>query len=291
MSGFKRITIVGVGLLGGSLAKACRERKLVERIVGFGRNAQRVQRAVDHKVVDVGTTDIEMAVADADLVVLCSPVNTLADRLQEMAPHLKDGCVVTDVGSVKGPVVKALDEAIPDNAFYVGSHPIAGGEKSGFDASTADLYEGAQCIVTPTGKTNADAQQRIIEFWEQVGMRVEILDADEHDVIYAAVSHLPHVVAYALMNTVGAVSTPSHSEVLSLSAGGLRDITRIASSDPVMWRDICLANRDHLLDLIGKFENTLGEIRSQIERGDGEGLKTTFKNANGHRSSLVGTDA
>jgi len=291
MSGFKQITIIGVGLLGGSLAKACRERKLVERIVGFGRMEKRVQRAIDHGVVDEGTTDMKTAVENADLVVLCSPVGTLAARLREMAPHLKKGCVVTDVGSVKGPVVTQLDAVIPDGTFYVGSHPIAGGEKSGFDASSADLYEGAQCIVTPTDKTDADALKRIIQFWEQVGMQVETLDADEHDTIYAAVSHLPHVVAYALMNTVGSVSTPSHDEVLSLSAGGLRDITRIASSDPVMWRDICLANREPLLDLIGRFEATLEEIRTQIERGDGEALKTTFENANGHRNTLAGMDA
>lgn len=291
MSGFKQITIIGVGLLGGSLAKACRERKLVERIVGFGRKEKRVQRAIESGVVDEGTTDVKVAVENADLVVLCSPVGTLAARLREMAPYLKKGCVVTDVGSVKGPVVSQLDAVIPEGVFYVGSHPIAGGEKSGFEASSADLYEGAQCVVTPTDKTHPDAMKRIVQFWEQVGMQVVTLNADEHDTIYAAVSHLPHVVAYALMNTVGAVNTPNHDEVLSLSAGGLRDITRIASSDPVMWRDICLANRDSLLDLIGRFENTLEDIRTQIERGDGDALKETFKNANGYRSTLAGIDA
>lgn len=291
MNAFKQMTIIGVGLLGASLAKVCRERKLVERIVGFGRNAENLKRAEQQNVIDHGTTVIEDAVAESDLVVLCSPVGTIAERFREMAPHLKAGCIVTDVGSVKAPLVRDIEPMVPDAVHYVPAHPIAGAEQSGLDAATVDLYEGARCIVTPTSKTNPQAVERIHAFWQDVGMRVQVLDAGEHDFVYGAVSHLPHVVAFALINTVGQLKTSDQEDILNLSAGGLRDITRIASSDPVMWRDICLANKTHVLDLIDRFQDALGEIKQRIEQDDAAGLKESFKNANGHRGKLVGNNS
>ncbi|MCF8719314.1 prephenate dehydrogenase [Nitrospina gracilis] len=291
MQPFSKITIIGVGLLGASLAKVCKERKLADNIAGFGRSADNLKRAGEQGVIDHGTTDLKDAVAGADLVVLCSPVASIADRFREMAPHLSAGCLVTDVGSVKAPLVRDIEPLLPEGVHYVPAHPIAGAEKSGLDASTADLYEGARCILTPTENTDPAALERIQKFWEAVGMRVQILTADEHDFIYGAVSHLPHVVAFALINAIGQLKTSDQEDILNLSAGGLRDITRIASSDPVMWRDICLANKTHVLDLIGRFSQSLEDIRKQIEQGDGAGLEKSFKNANGHRGKLVGQNS
>lgn len=288
MERFQQMTIIGVGLLGASLAKVCRQRKLVEAIVGFGRSADTLKRAELQNVIDRGTTDLKDAVADADLVVLCSPVGAIVPRFLEMAPHLKPGCIVTDVGSVKGMLVREIEPALPEGVRYVPAHPIAGAEKSGLDAATVDLYEGARCILTPTAKTDPGALERIRKFWQDVGMRVQLLDADEHDFIYGAVSHLPHVVAFALINTIGQIKTGSQEDILSLSAGGLRDITRIASSDPVMWRDIFLANKEHMLDLIGRMEETLAHIKDLIAAGEGAALEECFKNANNHRGKLVG---
>lgn len=290
MERFEQITIIGVGLLGASLAKVCRKRQLVNTIVGFGRNADTLKRAEAQNVIDRGTTDLKDAVKDADLVVLCSPVGAIVDRCREMAPHLKSGCLVTDVGSVKAPLVRDIEPLLPDGVPYVPAHPIAGAEKSGLDAATDDLYDGARCILTPTAKTDAGALERVRKFWQDVGMQVQTLDAEEHDFIYGAVSHLPHVVAFALINTVGQIKTGTQEDILSLSAGGLRDITRIASSDPVMWRDIFLANKTHVLELIGRLEETLGHIKHLIEAGDAGALEECFKNANNHRGKLVGQE-
>ena len=290
MERFSQITIIGVGLLGASLAKVCRARNLVDTIVGFGRNADTLKRAEQQKVIDRGTTDLKDAVQEADLVVLCSPVGAIASRFREMAPHLKSGCIVTDVGSVKAPLVRDIEPAVPEGVHYVPAHPIAGAEKSGLDAATADLYEGARCILTPTPETDPGALEHVRKFWQDVGMHVQLLDAGEHDFIYGAVSHLPHVVAFALINTVGQIKTGSQEDLLSLSAGGLRDITRIASSDPVMWRDIFLANKTHVVELIGRLEETLGHIKELIEAGDAQALEECFKNANNHRGKLVGQE-
>lgn len=290
MERFEQITIIGVGLLGASLAKVCRKRQLVNTTVGFGRNADTLQRAEAQNVIDRGTTDLKDAVKDADLVVLCSPVGAIVDRCREMAPHLKSGCLVTDVGSVKAPLVRDIEPLLPDGVHYVPAHPIAGAEKSGLDAATDDLYDGARCILTPTAKTDPGALERVRKFWQDVGMQVQALDAEEHDFIYGAVSHLPHVVAFALINTVGQIKTGTQEDILCLSAGGLRDITRIASSDPVMWRDIFLANKDNVLELIGRLEETLGHIKHLIEAGDAGALEECFKNANNHRGKLVGQE-
>jgi len=284
---FEKITIIGVGLLGASLAKACKERGLVGEIAGYGRNRENLEKARQLKIIDHCPADLAEAVKDADLIVLCTPVSTLVPLLQNMASAVRPGTLITDVGSVKGPVVKGIDQLMPEGVFFVGSHPIAGGENSGLEASTANLYQDAKCIVTPTTATDKTALEKISALWKAVGMKVISLSTDEHDFIFGAVSHLPHIVAYALMNTLGALKTPDGCEVTAYSGAGLRDITRIASSDPVMWRDICLSNRDHLLNLIDEFQQKLEEIRHTIEKGDGEELKKEFMDANKYRLSVI----
>lgn len=284
---FKKMTVIGVGLLGASLAKACKERGLVEEIVGYGRNRENLEKAKSLKIIDHCPADLTEAVKDADLVVLCTPVSTLVPLMQNMASAVRPGTLITDVGSVKEPVVSGIDKLVPEGVFFVGSHPIAGGENSGLEASTANLYQDARCIVTPTDATDKTALEKISALWQAVGMKVVSLSAEEHDFVFGAVSHLPHIVAYALMNTLGALKTPDGREVTTYSGAGLRDITRIASSDPVMWRDICLSNREHSLNLIDLFQNKLEEIRSTIERSDGEELKNEFTAANKYRLSVI----
>jgi prephenate dehydrogenase len=283
---FRKMTVVGVGLLGASLAKACKERGLVEEIVGHGRNRENLEKAKSLKIIDHYCADLSEAVNDADLIVLCTPVSTIVPLIKNMISEIRPGTLITDVGSVKDPVVSEADKLIPDGNF-VGSHPIAGGENSGLEASTADLYQDAKCIVTPTEATNKTALEKINALWQAVGMNVIRLSAEEHDFIFGAVSHLPHIVAYALMNTLGALRTKDDREVTAFSGAGLKDITRIASSDPVMWRDICLSNRKHSLDLIDLFQIKLDEIRSIIEKGDGQTLKNEFIAANNYRLKVI----
>jgi prephenate dehydrogenase len=284
---FNKITVVGVGLLGASLAKACKERGLANEISGYGRNRENLEKARTLKIIDYYSTDLSEAVKNADLIVLCTPVSAIAPLIQNMIADIRPGTLITDVGSVKDPIVREVEKLIPEGIYFIGSHPIAGGENSGLEASAANLYEGAQCIVTPTSKTDKKALEKISALWQAVGMDVTSLSPDEHDFIFGAVSHLPHIVAYALMNTLGALKTQNDHEVITFSGTGLKDITRIASSNPVMWRDICLSNRDHSLDLIDRFLVKLNEIRSIIEKGDGQGLESKFIAANKYRLKVI----
>ncbi len=284
---FGKMTIIGVGLLGASLAKACKERDLVEEVVGYGRNRENLEKARALKIIDHCPADLAEAVKDADLIVLCTPVTTIIPLIQNMIASIRPGALITDVGSVKEPIVKEAEKLVPKGVFFVGSHPIAGGENSGLEASTANLYQGAKCIVTPTDKTNNSALEKISALWQAVGMQIINLSAEEHDFVFGAVSHLPHIVVYALMNTLGSLRTQDNREVTAFSGAGLKDITRIASSDPVMWRDICLSNRNHSLDLIDRFQNKLDEIRSTIEKGDGQALKEEFMAANKYRLNVI----
>ncbi|MEE9258402.1 MAG: prephenate dehydrogenase/arogenate dehydrogenase family protein [Nitrospinaceae bacterium] len=284
---FDNITIIGVGLIGGSLARACKQRGLVETITGFGRNRANLEKAVSLKFINRYSTDIKEAVKDADLVVLCSPVGTLVPRVREMLPALKEGCIVTDAGSVKTSVVREIDALMPGSVLYVGAHPIAGGERSGIKASAPNLFDGAACIVTPTEKTDQEALKKVLKFWEAVGMRTHTMDTEEHDYIFGAVSHLPHIVAYALMNTIGELKTNNQQPITLFSGGGLKDITRIASGDPVMWRDIFLANKQPTIELLGQFRDTLDQLKVWIEKEDGESLKQAFTEANKYRFNLV----
>ena len=284
---FKKMTVIGVGLLGASLAKACRKYNLVEEILGYGRNLENLKKAKSLGVIDYYAGDLREAVKDCDLIVLCTPVSSIIPLIESLLPHLEVGAVITDVGSVKGPLVHEADKLMPEGIFFVGSHPIAGGEKSGLEASREDLYCGAKCILTPTVKTNTQALEKVGALWESVGMDNLILDADEHDFVFGAVSHLPHIVAYALMNTLGALKTNQDHEVTGYSGAGLKDITRIASGDPVMWRDICLLNQKHSLDLINRFQKKLNEISSLIEKNDGQALEEAFSAANKYRMKVI----
>lgn len=285
---YEQVTILGVGLLGASIAKAMRHEGLTGKIIGHGRNEENLKKAVELKIIDSGSSDIKSAVENSDLIIMCVPVGRMASLASEFVPWIKKGCHITDVGSVKGSLVEALEKIIDESAHFIGSHPLAGGEKSGLSASHKDLFDGARCIITPTVKSNSDALNKISILWEKIGMKVSTMDAEEHDQALGAVSHLPHVVAYALMNTVGDLKTSDDEKYLSFSAGGLRDTTRIASSDPVMWRDICTHNSKQLLKCIDQFQESLGMIKEYIEKEEGGKLEESFKSANEHRLKLTG---
>lgn len=281
-----RMAVVGVGLIGGSLARALREKNEVGEIVGIGRTEKNLRKAVELGVIDSYSLDPGVGVVGADLVFLATPVCSITRVLASIRPFLAPGCVVTDGGSVKSGVVSACESLLPEGAYFVGAHPIAGTEKSGVEASFASLYAGKRCIVTPTCHTNADALAKVARMWEIAGSEVVFMDADKHDRLVAAISHLPHMVAYALVNAVEGYDKLDEN-IIKYSAGGFRDFTRIASSDPAMWRDIALMNRDGILELMDFFTEYLMQLRSLIEKGDSSGLEDFFARSKQSRDALL----
>lgn len=280
------IAIVGVGLIGGSLARCVRERGLASRIIGLGRGTENLRKAVELGVVDTAETDFARGIGDADLVVLATPVRSLVGLLGRTAALVRPGAVVTDVGSVKGPILREAAERFPPPCRFVGGHPVAGTEHSGVEASFAALFENRRCILTPTADTDPEALQLVSALWRAAGSEVVFLDADLHDRIMGFVSHLPHLIAYALVNTVRD-SEERQGNLLDFTAGGFRDFTRIASSLPEMWRDICLLNREVLLEAIGSFSRTLAALRDRIASGDGTALEESFRLARDLRGRLL----
>ncbi|GFE57901.1 prephenate dehydrogenase/arogenate dehydrogenase family protein [Geobacter sp. AOG1] len=282
----QRLCIIGVGLIGGSLARILREKGEVGEVVGVGRGEANLQRAVELGVIDRYETDPVAGVAGADLVFLATPVCSIASVLARIAPHLAPGCIVTDGGSVKGEIVSACEALMPAGAFFVGGHPIAGTENSGVEASFASLYQGRRCIITPTVATDPLAQQKVVRMWELTGSEVVLMDVEKHDRVLAAISHLPHMVAYALVNAVGGYDRFEEG-ILPYSAGGFRDFTRIASSDPAMWRDIALMNREGILEMMDFFSRYLAELRSLVEKRDGAGLEAFFARSKEQRDAIL----
>jgi prephenate dehydrogenase len=282
---FSRIAVIGVGLIGGSLAMTAKEKGLCRTVVGIGRRESSLQQALECGAIDSYTLDIKEGVSDADLIVLATPLSVFPAHLQAMRSSLKKEALVTDVGSVKKEVVCQAD-ALLHNPF-VGAHPIAGTEKSGVSAASADLFAGARCIITPSPKTATAALEKVEKFWEAMGSHVIRMAPDDHDQIMAAVSHLPHVVAFALVNSVAKIQLGEY-EAISFTGGGFKDFTRIASSHPIMWRDICLENRTYLLQAIERLEKEIGKLKQHIIDKSGEDLSKDFQLAKATRDRLVG---
>lgn len=266
----ERLAVVGVGLLGGSVARAARVRGLARRIVGVGREPSRLESAIRDGTLDAATADLAEAVREADVVVLAAPVLVNEALLARLWPLVPDGAVVTDVGSTKRGIVTAAERlAAQRPVAFVGSHPMAGSERSGYGASRADLLEGALVVVTPTETTPTSALKRVTELWERCGARVTTLDPDTHDRAVAAVSHLPQVVARALVDAVARFEPAA----LDVAGRGFRDTTRIAASDPVIWREILIANRDAVTASLAAFRAALDDLEHAIQTGDGETLE------------------
>jgi len=279
------LAIIGVGLIGGSFARDLRALGLVREIVGYGRSLGNLQLAVELGVLDRVAANARDAVMGADLIVIAVPVGSIGAVLQEIAPAIGATAVVTDVGSVKQSVIGAARAALGERfASFVPGHPIAGTENSGVGASLEGLFRGRRVILTPTAGTDTGAAAHVYGLWQAVGAQVVSMDAAEHDRILAASSHLPHMVAYALMDML--VRMDEHRQIFEYSAGGLHDTTRVAGSDGVMWRDIVLANREALLSVLRQYHDDIGEMIDAIERGDGQWLLETFQRARRGREML-----
>ena len=286
MALFKRMAVIGVGLIGGSLARILREKGAVSEVVGIGRGEANLKRGVELGVLDSYSLDPREGVRGADLVFVATPVCSIPAVVELIAPFLAPGCIVTDGGSVKEFVVSACEPLMPPGTFFVGGHPIAGTEHSGVEASFATLYQGKRCIVTPTDKTDAAALEKVVELWKIAGSAVPLMDPVQHDRVVAAISHLPHMVAYSLVNAVDGYDRFG-GELLAFSAGGFRDFTRIASSDPVMWRDIALTNREAILETMDFFSGYLEKLRSLVAEGDAAGLESFFLNSKQKRDAIL----
>ena len=284
---WQKITLVGVGLLGGSLGLAIKERKLAAKVDGFVRRSASIAECEKLGVVDHVTRDLKRAVADADLVILCTPIGRMTELVKEMVPELKKGAIVTDVGSVKEGVVNELEPLVASRgAQFVGSHPMAGGEKMGVAASRGDLFVNSLCIVTPSRNSDEAAVEKVCEFWKSVGARLLTLAPGAHDDLVSRSSHLPHVVAAELANYV---LSPVHpKEQAMVCANGFRDTTRIASGSPEMWRDIAIANRENLGRVLGVFIEDLQEFRLALENGDVKAIEEFFEKAKQRRDKWCG---
>jgi cyclohexadieny/prephenate dehydrogenase len=284
---FPKVALIGFGLIGGSIARAARAQGLAGEIVTTARSAKTRARVAELGIVDAVLETNAEAVKDADLVILCIPVGACGPVAQEIAAHLKPGAIVSDVGSVKGAVVREMAPHLPEGVHFVPAHPVAGTEHSGPDSGFAELFINRWCILTPPEGTDSQAVERLGAFWAGLGARVETMTPDHHDMVLAITSHLPHLIAYTIVGTADELEGVTQSEVLKFSAGGFRDFTRIAASDPIMWRDVFLTNKDAVLEMLGTFNEDLSKLTRAIRRGDGEALFEHFTRTRAIRRGIV----
>jgi len=284
---FERLALIGVGLIGSSIARAARARGAVRTIAATSRSAATRRRVIELKLADEVTQTNAAAVKDADLVIVCVPVGQCGAVAAEIGAHLNAGALVSDVGSVKAQVVRDMAPHLPAHVDFVPAHPVAGTEYSGPDAGFAELFVNRWCILTPTERGNASAVARLSAFWEALGANVETMSAEHHDLVLAITSHVPHLIAYTIVGTADDLETVTRSEAIKFSAGGFRDFTRIAASDPTMWRDVFLANRDAVLDMLGRFNEDLAMLARAIRWGDGDALYDLFTRTRAIRRGIV----
>ncbi|MBW8786912.1 prephenate/arogenate dehydrogenase family protein [Rhizobium leguminosarum] len=284
---FDRIALIGIGLIGSSLAYDIRRLGLAREIVVATRSPDTLKRAEELGLGDRYTTSSQDAVKDADLVIVSVPVGASESVAKEISGSLKPGAVVTDVGSTKASVIAQMLPHMPDNVHFIPGHPLAGTEKSGPDAGFPGLFEGRWCIFTPVADTDETALKRLRSFWEALGSKVDEMDAEHHDKVLAIVSHLPHIIAYNIVGTADDLETVTESEVIKYSASGFRDFTRLAASDPTMWRDVCLHNRDAILEMLARFSEDLAYLQRAIRWGEGDKIFELFTRTRAIRRSIV----
>ena len=284
---FDRLALIGAGLIGSSIARAVRLQGTARTIAATARTAATRKRIVELGLADrVFETSAETVIG-ADLVIVCIPVGQCGAVAAEIAPQLRPGAVVSDVGSVKGSVVRDMAPHLPAHVHFVPAHPVAGTENSGPDAGFAELFVNRWCILTPPPAADAAAVERLAEFWRRLGANVDTMSPEHHDLVLAITSHLPHLIAYTIVGTADELGEVTQSEVLKFSAGGFRDFTRIAASDPTMWRDVFLTNRDAVLEMLGTFNEDLAKLTRAIRRGDGEALFGQFSRTRTIRRGIV----
>lgn len=284
---FERLALIGVGLIGSSIARAARERGVVRTIAASARTEATRKRVVELKLADDVFASNAEAARDADLVIVCVPVGACGAVAKEIAPALKPGAVVSDVGSVKAAIVRDMAPHLPKDVHFVPAHPVAGTEHSGPDAGFAELFDNRWCILTPANGTDPNAVERLRAFWTALGSNVEIMDAAHHDMVLAITSHVPHLIAYNIVGTAAHLGEVTQSEVIKFSAGGFRDFTRIAASDPTMWRDVFLHNKEAVLEMLGRFSEDLSVLTRAIRYGDGKTLFDLFTRTRAIRRSII----
>ena len=284
---FDRVALIGIGLIGSSLAHVMRRQKLAGEITGYARSESTRAKALELGLVDHVFPTAAEAVRDADLVILCSPVGTYGALAEEIGPALKPGAILTDVGSVKGAVVRDVLPHVPQGVHFIPGHPIAGTEQSGPESGFAELFTNRWCIVTPLPDADAKALENLVAFWRACGSNVEVMTPEHHDLVLAITSHLPHLIAYNIVSTAADLEEVTSSEVIKYSAGGFRDFTRIAASDPTMWRDVFLNNKDAVLEMLGRFSEDLSALQRAIRWGDGDMLFDVFTRSRQVRRSII----
>jgi cyclohexadieny/prephenate dehydrogenase len=284
---FQRVALIGIGLIGSSISHGCRRAGLAKTIVGSARTPQTIETALKLGIIDQGFATAREAAEGADLVILCVPVGLCGPIAMEIAPVLEPGAILTDVGSVKGSIVRDVSPHVPEGVHFVAGHPIAGTEQSGPEAGFAELFDGRWCILTPEANTDPAAVEKLRLFWQKLGSNVEIMTPDHHDLVLAITSHLPHLIAFNIVNTAAHLERVTDSEVIKFSAGGFRDFTRIAASDPIMWRDVFLNNKEAVLEMLGRFTEDLTALQRAIRFGDGETLQKLFGDARAIRRGVI----
>ncbi|MBO6756861.1 MAG: prephenate/arogenate dehydrogenase family protein [Roseibium sp.] len=284
---FDRVALIGIGLIGSSLAQVIRARGLAREIAISTRSEVTLRRAEELALGDIYSLDAAVAVDGADLVILCVPVGANEGIAKWIAPSLRAGTIVTDVGSTKLSVIEAVQPNLPAGVHFIPGHPIAGTEQSGPDAGFPQLFENRWCILTPPDGADPAMVERLTEFWRACGSFVDTMDADHHDRVLAIVSHLPHIIAYNIVGTADDLETVTKSEVIKYSASGFRDFTRLAASDPTMWRDVCLNNKDAILEMLARFSEDLSALQRAIRWGDGDKLFDLFTRTRSVRRSII----
>ena len=284
---FKKVCIVGCGLIGSSIARTIRKNRLSNKIVSSNRSDIINKKVIKLRIVDDSSSDTKKMVKDSDLIIICTPLSSYEDVISKIKNSLKNGAILTDVGSVKKEIIYSVEKNIPKNISWISSHPIAGTEESGPDSGFSELFKNRWCILTPSNQTK-DKDIKLLEtFWKKIGSKVDIMDAKQHDYILAITSHIPHLIAYNIVNTTLNVKKKKEHDIIKYSAGGLRDFTRIAASNPIMWRDIFIQNKKNTSKMIDKFINNLKDLKKAIKNKDGKKLEKIFTKTKKIRQKIV----
>ena len=284
---FERVCIVGLGLIGGSVGLAMKRSNISNQITGYARSNSTLERAIELGLVDKVEDNLKDAVNDCDLVILATPLSAFKKLVEEMSPFLKKNCIITDTGSAKLSVIEDLSGILPSNVEFVPGHPIAGTEESGPDAGFAELFDNRWCILTPTDDNSSHAVDLVREFWESIGSKVEIMDPLHHDKVLAITSHIPHLIAFNIVGTANNLANVTEKEVVKYSAGGFRDFTRIAASDPKMWSDIFTYNSEAVLEMLELFSNDLAKLKSAVIKKDSDLLFSNFEKTREVRKNII----
>ena len=284
---FEKVCILGLGLIGGSIGLAIKRSNISNQITGYARSNSTLERAIELGLVDSVKDNLKDAVNNSDLVILATPLSTFRELVEEMSPFLKKGCIITDTGSAKLTVIEDLKDILPNGVEFVPGHPIAGTEESGPDAGFAELFDNRWCILTPTEDNSSNAVDLVKDFWESIGSKVEIMDPMHHDKVLAITSHIPHLIAFNIVGTANNLANVTKKEVVKYSAGGFRDFTRIAASDPKMWSDIFTYNSDAVLEMLDLFSNDLAKLKAAVIKKDSDLLFSNFEKTREVRKNII----